>query len=216
MTVDLSLPVNLAVAYTTCLVGMASPGPTNMAIMSVAMNSGRTSAMAVALGVLSGSLMWGLLASFGLSTVLAAWSGALIVMKIAAGIYLLWLAYKAGRSAMSGHKTATSAMGTGTEGFVKLYIRGAGMHLTNPKAIFVWLSIVSMGLPVNPHISDSMLIVAGGACIGLFVFGTYAVAFSTEIVRKTYRSLSRWIDGTLACVFGYAGMRMLISEMPST
>ena len=114
------------------------------------------------------------------------------------------------------HEATTGAMDTGNEGFVKLYLKGAGMHLTNPKAIFIWLSIVSMGLPANPHISGSLLIVAGGACIGLFVFGTYAIAFSTEIARKTYRALRRWIDGTLACVFGYAGIRMLISETPAT
>lgn len=216
MTVEFSLPVNLAVAYTACLVGMASPGPSNIAIMCVVMNAGRTSAMAFALGVLSGSLMWGLLASFGLSTVLAARSNALMMMKITAGIYLLWLAYTAARSAMSGHEKTIRAMGTGKPGFVKLYLRGAGMHLTNPKAIFVWLSIVSVGLPANPHISDSTFIVAGTGYIGLFVFGIYAVAFSTEIARKTYRLLRRWINGTLACVFGYAGIRMLISETPGT
>ena len=137
-------------------------------------------------------------------------------MKIAAGIYLLWLAYKAGRSAMSDDDTTASAMGTGNDGFVRLYLRGAGMHLTNPKAIFVWLSIVSMGLPANPQISDSLLIVAAGTCIRLFVFGIYAIAFSTEIARKTYRSLRRWIDGTLAWVFGYSGIRMLLSETSAT
>ena len=29
----------------------------------------------------------------------------------------------------------------------KLYMRGLSLHLTNPKAILTWLSIVSIGLP---------------------------------------------------------------------
>jgi len=209
-----NLHANLWIAYSACLLGMASPGPSNLAIMGVAMNAGRLPALALSVGVLAGSLVWGLLASFGLASVLAAYSSALIIMKLGAAIYLLWLAYKAARSALSTQDPLTAALPTHEAGYVRLFLRGAGMHLTNPKAIFVWLSIVSMGLPAAPKVTDSLAIVAGCASIGMFVFGTYAMVFSTPLARTIYRSLRRWFEAALALLFGYAGIRMLLSERP--
>lgn len=89
---------NLLLAYSTFANGTASPGPSNLAVMATAMNAGRKSALILALGIVSGSVAWGLLAAFGLSAVLATYSGALIAMKIIGGLYLLWLAARSARS----------------------------------------------------------------------------------------------------------------------
>jgi threonine/homoserine/homoserine lactone efflux protein len=86
------------------------------------------------------------------------------------------------------------------------------MHLTNPKAIFVWLSIVALALPASAHRSDALLIVAGCIPIGLAVFCSYALIFSTMPARRAYLRTRRWFDGSLAVLFGYAGIRMLTSR----
>ena len=49
---------NLLLAYTAYFVGAASPGPSNLAIMSIAANHGRKAALAFAFGVISGSMFW--------------------------------------------------------------------------------------------------------------------------------------------------------------
>lgn len=74
------------------MMAAASPGPSTTAIMGAAMGQGCASAIALALGVISGSLFWGVLAATGLSTVLAAWAPAIFAIKICGGLYLLWLA----------------------------------------------------------------------------------------------------------------------------
>jgi threonine/homoserine/homoserine lactone efflux protein len=204
---------NLLIAYSACLIGMVSPGPSNFAIMEVAMNSGRTAALAMASGVVTGSVTWGLLASFGLSSVLATWPGALVVMKFIGGFYLFWLALKAGSSAFSINVVSENDFkGNGVAGHFHLFLRGAGMHLTNPKAIFVWLSIVSMALPHGALIADALLVVGICACLSVAVFGGYAIIFSIPTVRKAYFALRRWIQGALALLFGCARISMLLSK----
>ena len=93
----------LAFALMAYAVGVASPGPSNMAIMAAAMSQGRHQAMAFATGVVCGSLMWGLAAALGLSALMHAYSWTLLVLKLLGGLYLLFLSWKAARSALATH-----------------------------------------------------------------------------------------------------------------
>lgn len=85
----MTLSHELILIYTTYFVATASPGPSNMAIMGTAMKKGRGAALALAGGVISGSMMWALLAACGVLTVLATFAQLLIVLKIGGGLYLL-------------------------------------------------------------------------------------------------------------------------------
>jgi threonine/homoserine/homoserine lactone efflux protein len=176
------------------------------------MYHGRRPAVIFALGVVAGSTFWGLLAAFGLSAVMARYSQALIALKMLGGLYLLWLAFKSAKSTFN-PVTLSAAMQDGRPtSAMRLFSRGAAMHITNPKAIFVWLSIVALALPVNAHHSDALLVVAGCVPIGIAVFCSYAIVFSTAYARSTYVRMRRYFDGALAAVFAYAGVRMLASQ----
>lgn len=83
------------VACTAFAVGVASPGPSVLAVMGTAMAQGRTRALALAAGVVCGSLLCGLCAAFGLAALMERWSGALAVVKVVGGLYLLWMAWQA-------------------------------------------------------------------------------------------------------------------------
>jgi threonine efflux protein len=212
MLEDSFLTANLVLAYSAYALGTASPGPSNLSVMATAMHHGRRSGLIFALGVVSGSTVWGLLAAFGLSTILAQYSQALIAMKILGGLYLLWLAFKAAKSAM---KPADFSDETGIDlrrSAAGYYLQGAAIHLTNPKAIFVWLSIVALALPASSSRIEALLVVGGCIPIGVAVFCSYALIFSTMSARRAYLRTHRWFDGALAVLFGYAGIRMLASR----
>lgn len=201
---------NLALAYAAYAVGAASPGPSNLSIMAIAMEQGRRPATVFALGVVSGSTLWGFLAAFGLSTVLARYSQALLAIKVLGGLYLLWLGFKSAHSALKPDVLVSKARRTrSAAGF---YLRGALMHLTNPKAIFVWLSIVALALPADAHRHDALLVVVGCIPVGMTIFCSYALVFSTAVARDVYMRGRRWLDGALAMLFAYAGIRMLASR----
>lgn len=208
----LSLSSNALLAYTAYAIGTASPGPSNLAIMSMAMHSSRKHALIFALGVTFGSAFWGFLAALGLSTLLIQYAEVLIAIKILGGLYLLWLAFKAARSALcKSHFSPQQTLVSPTSN-LKIFFQGALMHLSNPKAIFVWLSIVALALPAQTSTRDALWIVVGSLPIGISVFCTYALLFSTQSAKNIYIRTKRYFDGTLAILFGYAGWHLLTSK----
>ena len=206
------LAAQLALAWTTYFINASSPGPSNMAIMGMAMNAGRRPALVLGSGILTGSWVWGILAALGISQVLAHFSGALVVMKVLCGIYLLWLAVKSARVACQARPTM-GAVGAQPANDRSLYLRGLGMHLTNPKAVLAWVSTVTVGIPAgaSPHLA--WLVVGGCMAMGVCIFSAYALAFSTAVARRTYAASRRWMEGLLALVFGVAGLQLLRSSI---
>ena len=99
------------------------------------------------------------------------------------------------------------------ESWRQLYLRGLLLHLTNPKAILVWLSIAFIAVPVREGVSHTGLVVAGCMGLGVLVFGSYAILFSTASARRIYAAIRRWLEGSLAIVFGVAGFELLTSRI---
>jgi threonine/homoserine/homoserine lactone efflux protein len=192
-------------------VGVASPGPSNLAIMATAMGQGRTHALALAGGVVCGSVIWGIAAAIGLSALMHAYSWSLLVLKVLGGGYMLWLAWKAARTAIAPTSRALAAPPSAAS-TRQAWLRGMAMHLTNPKAIFVWLSIVALALPPDAGPMLGLQVVAACAVIGAAIFLGYALAFSSAVARRAYARAHRGLNATLALVFASAGVRLLVSR----
>lgn len=206
---------HLLVVYTAYVIAAGSPGPSNLRIMGVAMNHGRKAGLALATGVISGSLIWGISAATGVSALLARYAEALIVLKIFGGVYLLYLAVRAARSAMT-PDAATSPMPAHTDAAPSsaiLYRQGFIMHLTNPKAVLAWIALVTLGLGPDASWHDVATILAGCAVLSITIFGGYALVFSTAPMVRVYRRARRGIEGVLAAFFGFAGLRLLFSRV---
>lgn len=202
----------LLAVYTVYTIAVASPGPSNMAIMGVAMGQGRMPALVLAAGIMTGSMVWAVLAATGVSTLLAAYANALTAIKIGGGLYLLYLAVKSARSALKvGEDEARQERGL--IDYRRLYWRGLMLHLTNPKSILAWIAIMSLGLKSDAPGHTASATIAGCAVIGLTTFGGYALIFSAQPMVRLYQKARRWIEATLALFFGFAGIRLLLSRV---
>lgn len=202
----------IALVYATYLLATVSPGPSNMAIMATAMRDGRGPALALAGGVITGSLFWAILAATGMSAVLAAYADALFVIKIFGGVYLLYLAFRAGKSAMRETSDVMKKQtGVPPPRYRLLYRQGILMHIGNPKAVLSWIAIMSLGLRNDTPAGLLPAIIGGCALLGVFVFGGYAVLFSTAPMIGLYRRLRRWIESGLCALFTVAGLKLLAS-----
>ncbi|NYH11663.1 LysE family translocator [Pseudomonas moraviensis] len=204
---------HLLLVVTVYVIGAASPGPSNMRIMGVAMHQGRRPALMLAFGVISGSFFWGGMAATGISAILTTFAHAVIALKIVGGAYLLFLAIKAARSALTtdelmSKKAANAVSVSG----LKLYKQGLMMHLTNPKALLGWVATMTLGL--GPQASTTTVAITLACCgvLSITIFGGYALLFSTVPMVRAYRRARRGIEGTLALVFGVAGINLLLSR----
>jgi threonine/homoserine/homoserine lactone efflux protein len=200
-------------AYIAYLIAVASPGPAIMAIIGTSMTHGRKAGMTISLGIFGGSMTWAIAAAAGLATLLQTYAMALELLKIFGGIYLLYLAYKAFRAVRAGGELPAAAEGPKTPSFRSLVLRGYGIHVTNPKAIFAWLAIIALGMPQGAPASVAVLIIAVCCTTGFVVFMGYAILFSTSHALKVYRNARRWIEGAMAGFYCFAGIKLLTSNI---
>lgn len=186
--------------FTLC----ASPGPSVFAIMGTSLAQGRSAGMRLAAGVTTGSVFWGVVSATGVAMLLQTVGWALTALKIAGGLYLLWLAFKAARAATRKSAPPPKAPRAG------FYAAGLALHLTNPKAVFSWSATVAVGLPAGAGASDVATFLLGCAILAVCVNFGYALTFSTAPLVRGYASARRWIEGAFAAVFAAAGIGLLL------
>ncbi len=208
---DLYLP-GVLLSYAAFLLAIASPGPNILAVIGTSMSVGRSSGMALAMGVSAGSFSWGILTAFGLSAIVASYAWALFAIKVFGGIYLLWLAYKSFKSAASRHDIDAKELAGGRRTRGGYFRRGYVIQMTNPKSALAWIAIISLGLKDGAPLWVSAAIVLGTFLLSVCIHSLYAVAFSTPVMVRIYGKARRVIQGVLGAFFAFAGLRMLMQR----
>ncbi|MCF8468658.1 MAG: LysE family translocator [Sneathiella sp.] len=207
MISDLHLPLILLAAF----VAIASPGPATLAIAGTSMNSGRRYGLALAAGVMTGSVFWSISAAFGLGAIMLANAWAFEVIRYFGAGYLLYLAYKSARSALSREQRTGSRMILSS--CRAAYRKGLALHLTNPKAVLFFGSLYSIGVPVDAPLSSLAIIIAAVGLLGALIFFGYALLFSSAPMVAGYARLRRWCEGAFAIVFAVAGFNILTARI---
>ncbi|RDV05233.1 LysE family translocator [Undibacter mobilis] len=203
--------IHLSLIMVAALIAVASPGPAVLAIAGTSMRAGRRTGLVFASGVTTGSLIWSVGAAAGLSAVMLANAWLIELIRYFGAAYLLWLAAKSARSALTPGKTELLALGATS--LNRAYGRGLVLHLTNPKAILFFGSLYSFGVPADATLADLALIVAAVGLQSAVVLHGYAILFSNPTVVAGYLKLRRWFDGLFAVAFGYAGFRILTAKL---
>lgn len=199
----------ILLSYGAFLMAIASPGPNVLAVIGTSMAVNRPSGMALAMGVATGTLTWAVLTAVGLSALLATYASALIVIKVFGGLYLLWLAYKAFRSAASPHDIDATELAGGRRTAWGYTRRGYIVQTTNPKAALAWIAIISLGLAPSAPLWVAGAIVGGTFVLSVAIHLLYALAFSTPVMVRAYGRARRVIQGALGTFFGLSGLRLL-------
>jgi threonine/homoserine/homoserine lactone efflux protein len=201
----------LLTVYAVCALGLLSPGPNVMSVIGTAMGGGRRKAVAMALGIGLGTGVWACATVAGLGAVMTHYAELMIVLRVAGGCYLLWLAVKALRSAIGPLKLAPAELRE-SSGPAAAFLRGLAIQMSNPKAALTWASLMS--LVIRPDVPDwvTVAVVLGCTLLSAFGHSTYALAFSSMPVVTAYRRMRRAIEGALALFFGFAGIRLIMAR----
>jgi len=213
VTEILSYLLHMWPAYVAYIINVASPGPANFAIIGTSISQGRRAGLTMAVGIACGSFTWACAAALGLAALLRNYAIALEILKVLGGLYLIYLAWKAYRSARLPNSKVAIGNARTNHTPRQLWLRGYAIHVTNPKAIFAWLAIISLGLPENAPTAAIVLII--GVCItsSLMIFTGYAMLFSTPHALRGYKAARRWIEGTMALFYSAAGLKLLTSRI---
>ncbi|MGJ8615992.1 MAG: LysE family translocator [Sulfitobacter sp.] len=202
---------NLLVAWGILCMGLFSPGPNILAVIGTSMASGRGHGSALAMGISMGSGLWAILTVLGLSALIAAYAQALLVLKIAGAAYLLWLAWKSFRSAMTPKPDPVIRSANGARR--ALFLRGLGIQMSNPKAALSWIAIVALGLGTDAPWQVAAILVVGSTLISMAGHLAYATLFSSAAVVRAYAGARRRIELGLGCFFVFASYKLATAKV---
>lgn len=209
--INLYLP-GILLSYSAFLVGVMSPGPNVLAVIGTSMEVNRMSGVSLAMGVAAGSFSWSILTICGLSALLTAYAPVLFLIKIAGGVFLLWLAFKSLKAAATKYDIKASPVVGEGKSYWSYFRRGYLIQMTNPKAMIVWVAIISLGLKPGAPFWVGGVIVVGTFALSILVHLLYAVAFSTPVMVRIYGRARRMIQAGLGVFFTAAGLRLLLSR----
>lgn len=190
----------------------ASPGPDNLMVLGMGMSKGRSRGIAFGLGCAMGCLSHTVLAVIGVSAVIAASPVAFTALKIAGGLYLIWMGVQALRS-RGGAKVA--AIKGGEETPARLFMKGVFANAINPKVVLFFLSFLPQFV-VSAHGHVGWQMAALGVTFTLQAAALFGLLgyFSGSIGQwlNAKPKASMLLDRIAGLVFVALGLRLIFSR----
>ena len=200
----------IAIAWTGIALGLVSPGPLQLAVIGMAMDRGRRPGVAVALGIATGTAGWAAISVTGFAAVVAASEGFMRALRVAAALYLLFLAWRAVRAALTPGRI--DAMPLRARSPAGLWLSGLLVQATNLKAAVYWMAIAALGLEAGAPLPAAALLVGGCALISATGLSAYAAAFSRPGAVRAYDRARPWVQSALAAFFCAASVVILTAH----
>lgn len=189
-----------------------SPGPDNLMVLGVGVARGRSSGVAFGLGCGFGCLSHTLLATLGVSALIAASPLAFALLKIGGGLYLVWLGVQALRS--RGGVTMGRAQGD-DETALRLFAKGLLANAINPKVVLFFLSFlpqfVSAGRgQVGWQTLQLGLVFTAQAALLFGLLGYFSGAVGNWLQRHGRAGV--WLDRLAGTIFVALGVRLIVAR----
>jgi len=191
------------------LIGAISPGPSFVYVVRTSVARTRLDGLAAALGMGVGAMLFGALALLGLRSLMNEAAGLYLVLKVAGGLYLLYLAWRIWRGASEPVPIA-GIEGVADASPLRSFSLGLLTQLSNPKIVAVFGAIFAALMPAEPPL---WLALALPPLIFVQETGWYALvalAFSSPRPRSAYLRAKSWIDRAAGAVIGILGIRLLL------
>jgi threonine/homoserine/homoserine lactone efflux protein len=195
----------------TSLVLIFTPGPDIIYVLTRGVAQGRTAALAAAMGFSLGNIGHTLFAVFGLSAILASSATAFTLVKIAGGIYLIYIGYKL----WTADPALTLSAQTEDKTARLIFRQSILANLLNPKvAIFFLAFFPQFVRPAQGHPALQMLVLGlTFVVLTMFGFGLVALGAGALGVRLTARpSLSTWLHKGAGAILMLLGLRLIWTD----
>ncbi|HEY8026682.1 MAG TPA: LysE family transporter [Burkholderiaceae bacterium] len=190
------------------MLGAISPGPSFVIVVRNAISLSRKDGLATALGMGLGGVIFSGVALVGLYQVLASISWLYLGLKIAGGVYLIYLASRIWRGAKQA--LAVDGAASGQPGNpVKSFWVGLSTQLSNPKTAIYYASIFAALLPQHPPLWCYFVLPPAIFVIEAGWYTVVALSFSSRKPRAWYLKSKTAIDRLAAGAIAILGLRLL-------
>jgi threonine/homoserine/homoserine lactone efflux protein len=202
-----------AIAAFTLAAGLATltPGLDTALVLRTAAVEGRRRAMQCAAGIALGCLAWGMTVSVGLGALLAASQFAYAALRLAGGLYILWLG---GRLVVAALRKAEPVAAVPPPAPARSWLwRGFLTNILNPKVGVFYVTLLPLFVPAGTNVTAfSLLLASIHAAQALLWFGllTQATASLGTFVQR--RGVTRALDGITGGVLLAFGVGLFLDR----
>jgi threonine/homoserine/homoserine lactone efflux protein len=199
--------VTLLAILGTLLIGAISPGPSFVFIVRTSVARSRADGLAGALGMGIGALFYAALAVLGLRALMTEAAWLFWILKVAGGLYLIYLAAMIWR-----HAAEPLAVGDGGRTRADLWRSFAlalGTQLSNPKIVAVFGAVFAALMPPDPPLWFDFALPPLIFVQETAWYMVVALAFSSARPRALYLRAKTWIDRAAGTVIGLLGLRLI-------
>ncbi len=189
-----------------------SPGPDNLMVLGIGISRGRKNGMAFGLGCALGCISHTVLATLGISALIAASPVAFTTLKVAGGLYLVWLGIQALKSRGGAQVAQESAL---KDSAWRLFGKGLFANAINPKVVLFFLAFLPQFV-IASHGGVALqtlqlgLIFTTQAAVLFGLLGYFSGTVGQWLNRRPRAGL--WLDRIAGTIFVGLGLKLIISR----
>lgn len=208
--------VGYATFLASSIVLNMTPGVDTVYILTKSISGGRRTGIASALGISSGILIHTLLASLGLSIVLARSAMAFNVVKCAGAAYLVFMGVRTLLSKQDlidvGQDASDAPKETGFKDALKIYRQGVLTNALNPKVALFFLALLPQFVSVDNAFGPLPFMLLGlSFCMTSTVWSLFLAFVSSGVsgVLRSRPSIQKVISKAAGCIYVLLGLTIL-------
>lgn len=192
-------------------VGVVSPGPSFVMVARTAVAASRIDGLAAALGMGVGGSVFATAALLGLHGLLLAVPALYVALKVAGGLYLIYLGVRIFQGARQPLAVDSSAATGGTASWARAFALGFATQISNPKTAIVYASVFAAFLPAATTLVFNVTLVALVFAVESSWYALVALALSSDAPRNAYLRYKAWVDRLAGGVMIALGLKLITS-----
>jgi threonine/homoserine/homoserine lactone efflux protein len=191
----------------------ATPGPDTAYIVGRSVAQGRAAGLMSALGITLGCCVHAAASAFGLSAILAASATAFMFIKLAGGIYLVYLGMRMllSRQVAAGTTAATQDMRTNR----KIFWQALVTNVLNPKVILFFLAFIPQFVRGDAEHKTLAFLLLGLAFAVISLFwnsGTALLAGTLSRRAGNNPRVKLWLERVVGGTFVALGIKLALTR----
>jgi len=195
---------------------LLSPGPDFVLVVKSAIKNGPRKSIGVAAGIASANALYIALCLIGVGALLASSVMIMIALKIAGGLFLIYLAIMALKAKKKDYPALESIENNSKQSettFLKEFATGFMSGILNPKNLLFYLSLFTVVLTNDVNFAFKVGLGIWMTAV-VFVWDLSVIyVLSREKVRKKFSKLAYYIDKFTGAILGLIGFTIVKSAL---
>ena len=210
---QLHLLATFAAAAFAHFLALLSPGPDFVLVVRSAVRHQRRTAIGVAAGIATANAVYIALCLAGVGAILTASVVAMLLIKLAGGLFLSYLAVSALRARKSSYQSVIDPIASESSHttFIREFVTGFLSGILNPKNPLFYLSLFTLVLNADVMMSFKLALGIWMAMV-VFLWDAFIIlVLSREHVRVRFHRAAFYLDKLTGMILGAFGLTLIYS-----